>query len=624
MRGFWALIAWALFLAGCPYIFLPPDLAGVTHDADGDGFFDLEGDCDDFNPTIYPGATELCDGLANDCNISTLPANEVDDDGDGYVECIVDSSGWQGFTVAGGGDCDDSNNIVGQSTFPGAAPHDGGWCLKDVDDDDYGDAHPPRSDVDAGTDCEDELVAVYPQSLEVSLDGLDNDCDGQVDRIALQDTVKQTGESRDDLAGTAVSGIGDINGDGYDDFAVGAPDAQGTSGVAYLILGSAAGVGEMSLSSASTRLEGPAAVGGAGYSLSGAGDVNQDGYDDVLVGSWSLYHSAAYLVLGSSSGVASMKLANADAVFLGTEVFDHAGESVSGAGDVNGDGYDDMVVGAYGYASYAGVAYVILGSATLAPSLSLADADATLMGEMSESCAGDAVSGGGDVDGDGFDDILVGAPGLSSEPGAVYLILGSAAGLSDIDLSQADAIFDGESAKDEAGQAVSAVGDINGDGYDDSLVGAPKNDESAKNAGAAYLLLGAAAVPSSALSNADAKLTGEGEGDNAGYSMAAAGDVNSDGFMDILIGAPVEDESGAFAGAAYLLLGAVSALPTVDLSGADAKLTGETQHQVGSAVSGAGDINGDGHPDLLIGAPYESSISDNAGAAFIVFGLEFL
>ena len=143
-----------------------------------------------------------------------------------------------------------------------------------------------------------------------------------------------------------------------------------------------------------------------------------------------------------------------------------------------------------------------------------------------------------------------------SDAGAAYLILGSSSGISDMSLASADAKLTGETSNDRAGWDVSTAGDVNGDGYDDVLVGAHQEDTGGTDAGAAYLVLGSSSgISDMSLSSADAKLTGESADDRAGISVSSAGDVNNDGYSDVLVGAFGEDTGGSDAGAAYLIWG---------------------------------------------------------------------
>ncbi|MCK5251533.1 MAG: FG-GAP repeat protein, partial [Thermoplasmata archaeon] len=191
----------------------------------------------------------------------------------------------------------------------------------------------------------------------------------------------------------------------------------------------------------------------------------------------------------------------------------------------------------------------------------LGDSDASFLGEDAGDRAGDMVASAGDVNGDGLDDILIGAVSdddRATFAGQTYLVLGKRKGWSmDMDLSKATASFLGEEEDDYSGDSIAGVGDVNDDGYDDFLIGARGNDEVAWGNGQVYLIMGQPDGWSmdTDLSNVYASFIGERQYDGAGSSIAGAGDVNGDGYDDFLIGAPGSDKGGEGTGQTYLILG---------------------------------------------------------------------
>ena len=392
-----------------------------------------------------------------------------------------------------------------------------------------------------------------------------------------------------------------------------------------------------------------------GLSLSSAGDVNGDGIDDLLLGTsvgvaGSAHAAKAYVIYGrtgSDRGAVSLDNLNASDGFIiqGRANQNSADMHVSAAGDVNGDGLDDLILGAqYGNigASGGGESYVVYGRAGASrgtislPDLAARDGfvlHAATPGDM----AGRSVAGAGDINGDGLDDILIGASaaahaGLAA--GAVYIIYGQsgaarpALNLSNLGAASGFAV-QGEAAHDLMGISVAVAGDLNGDGIDDMIFGAPGNDQDGTGAGRAYVVygkLGAARGPLdlAALSAADGFIIqGDETDDLMGISVAGAGDVNGDGHADIIVGA-----SGAGpTGRAYLIYGqAGAARGPIDLSDLAASdgfiiIGAQIGDQLGMSVSSAGDVNGDGFADVIIGAPNGASAgSSGVGRAYVIFG----
>ncbi|MBK8552535.1 MAG: FG-GAP repeat protein [Ignavibacteria bacterium] len=364
--------------------------------------------------------------------------------------------------------------------------------------------------------------------------------------------------------GAAVSGIGDINADGYKDFAVGATFNSSIGKVTVYYGGSIPDT----IADQSVIGEG----GNFGASVSDAGDVNDDGYSDFIAG--APYYSSAkgrvYLFKNNLTGsdVADMRL-------LGETADSQFGFSVSDAGDVNSDGYPDFITGAYRYSSFKGRAYIYFGG----PAFDNI-ADVILDGEAASTNFGHDVSGAGDVNGDGYDDVIIGAHQYSSSRGRAYLFYGGAA----MD-NTADVIFTGESSVDHLGFSVSKAGDVNGDGFSDVITGAHYGGS---NAGKVYIYFGG-----SPMNNvADVSISGENSGDNFGSSVSNAGDMNGDSYDDFIISAPYNSAGN---GKVYVYFGGSSINIFADLI-----ISGQPGDYLGESVSDAGDINSDGYSDIIM------------------------
>ncbi len=395
--------------------------------------------------------------------------------------------------------------------------------------------------------------------------------------------ISPVGAAAGDYFGFPVSTAGDVNGDGYPDMIVGA-SGNDEGG---LDCGSAYVYygGPVLDAAADLTFIGEAADGHFGYSVSTAGDLNGDGYPDLIVGAHGANH--AYVYYG---GV--VPDTTADLTLTGSG---HFGVSVSVAGDVNSDGYSDVIVGAH----MARKAYVYYGGTT--PD---ATADLILDEGSGATFFGYSVSTAGDVNGDGYDDMIVGAGGSHSFRGTAYIYYGGAAPDPNADLILIGA---GESAEDRFGGSVSTAGDVNGDGYDDVIVGAKQYGVSPHGPGHAYVYYGGAAPDTTA----DLIFTGESFGDCLGGSVSEAGDLNGDGYEDLIVGA--HDEAGTGPGRAYIYFGG----PAADADPDFAMIGEGAGDRFGVAVSPLGDMNLNGSGDVAVGAYFNDEAGENAGKAYV-------
>jgi len=343
-------------------------------------------------------------------------------------------------------------------------------------------------------------------------------------------------------------------------------------------------------------------------------------------------------------GTTSFDPATTGFTIMGSAVGDNLGYFVSTAGDVNRDGYADIIIGAHEKLGTRGEAYLIYGGPTsslpniaLSSSLDSKTTGFTMKGQTSTDRFGRSVSSAGDMNGDGYDDLLIGAAYKNGVQGAIYVVYGGPkSSYSDFDLSVAPLdpkktgfVITGDVANDYFGGAIRNAGDINNDGYDDIIVGALRKNN---NQGAAYVIYGR---PTNLFKNINLntetldpatngfKITGKTTQNYFGWSVGPAGDVDNDGYADFIVGAPYYN---AYQGAAYVFYGGPKAsLPNVLLSSVtlDPLINGFSVFGeiaggwFGTSVSTAGDINGDGYDDIMIVAAYKSG---NQGATYVIYG----
>ncbi len=532
-----------------------------------------------------------------------------------------------GFTTSCGDKDDTGTPPEADADTDGDADSDSDGDM-DADSDADGDSD-ADSDTDADGDTDPGIECDVDIDIDVDTD-MDVDCDVDTDTDADSvagidvNTVSTVfyGEGGGHLLGTSLAGGGDINGDGQDDIVLGS-----TAMGAYVFHGPIDHDAELSDHDAyiATGLDALSFVGD--LNADGFDDLLLGDEYWTPDGHYGRMDGAAYLFYGPVSG--EITAADADALLVGS-TSDHAGEVLDGGGDVDGDGLPDFLVSGVSFPGGDQYGVVYLRYDAPLGSVCLADSDARLIGGSQGDLAGYSAALAGDVDGDGHSDVIVGAvldDGGEEDGGGAYLFLGPIYG--DRFTAEADAAMFGERSatgatydRDAAGSAVGAAGDHNGDGYGDVLVGADGDSEGQDHSGTTYLMFGPISGQSVLCHDAPARLVGEGALDSSGTSVGSVGDLDADGRTDIAIGAHSESSSGTAAGATYLFLSPI--MGTISLGAADYKLVGGLWGEnLGQALSYAGDVDNDGRDDLLVSGDGESSTVDRAGAAYLVWGASF-
>lgn len=460
--------------------------------------------------------------------------------------------------------------------------------------------------------------------------------------------------------GWAAAGGADINGDGRDDLmvsAIGAPFGD-LSGHVYVIFG---GTSFASPATALSELDGTNGfrlVGGepdafAGWSVDMGGDFNGDGFEDLVVTAYSANSNgqnagSVWVIYGRDGDFnASINLADLNGVngfrVNGGGAGAQLGVDASIIGDVNGDGYGDLLMGAAG----ANNAYVLFGRGAMSASSSVASLNGTngftLVGAAAGDRTGMGVASAGDINGDGLMDVVVGAYAADtngSASGNTYVVFGRASGwTSSLNLAALDGTngfrIGGVTTNDRSGRDVQFVGDVNGDGYEDLLVGGRGSDVAGADAGAGYLIYGKASGFTAVFNLAGIdgtngfRLHGAAPGDQAGSAVAGLGDINGDGIDDFYVSAPYADAAGDLTGSGYVLYGQAATRDFVGTSAAETfsggaladTILGQGGDDILRGLGGEDEISGGQGDDQLFGGEGADTLTGGAGNDLIDGGV---
>jgi len=572
-------------------------------DAPGDSWVDDDSDCNDGDPLTNPDADEYCDRVDNDCDGDIDEDESVDvvtwyedADGDGYgltSSTDIDCDQPSGYAAVDG-DCDDAD----ADANPGEAEicNDGidndcdggpGSCLLsgeyDTNDADISFTGEDTYDYagygldfagDMNADGYDDLVigAPYNDSCSSSCGSgyiLYGAATASAANEELSDHPYFYGYTSYDYMGRTAAGLGDIDGDGYDDAGFGSYQNDWyttNAGAMYIVWGQSSKYsGSYSAYSSGTPIWGTEYYAYYGYSVAGIGDIDDDGYDDILVGMYRYpngnYYGGASLWYGSSSWSSSYEYDyNRDALFYGNNSYDYFGsqEAVGGLGDMDGDGYDEFAIGGYGYdGSSSEIGMVAVwegGSSNYSGSYQMTSSDWYVVGDSSSERLHRIGNKVGDLDGDGYDDAVFGAPYENNYKGRAFLFYGgttrSGSYTSETD---ADAIFDGSETYEYMTYSIAGT-DIDGDGDRELLLGGYNADHDDSDDGVVWLLEGGTVYSGDydIDNEAVAKINGNSSYVYFGTDVAGGGDYDGDGVEDLWASGFGEDN---YKGAGWLFLG---------------------------------------------------------------------
>jgi hypothetical protein len=417
-----------------------------------------------------------------------------------------------------------------------------------------------------------------------------------------------------DSFGISVATAGDVNNDGFDDVIVGAPNTSSpelSEGKVFVYHGSATGLS----TTPNWTAESNQANALFGISVGTAGDVNNDNHDEVIVGAHYYsngegFEGAAFVWYGGSGGLGDPGTpGNADWMAESDQAWAIFGVSAGTAGNVNGDAYDDVIIGSYWYGNgqdHEGAAFVWHGgSGGLGANGNPTNADWVVESDQAYAQLGIAVATAGDVNDDSYDDVIIGANQYDSE-GRAFVYHGSPSGLT---VGPADWMAESGQANAGFGSSVGTAGDVNDDGYDDVIIGANLYDLGQTDEGRAYVYHGSATGL-----GPGPQWTAQGDQDTAYYGRSAgtAGDVNNDGFADVVVGAYLYDNDQVNEGRAYAYHGSTPPPPrTVIL--ANLQRTGDTYGDITTLTTKLYELAA--HPEV-VGQLLQVEDDPNVAAAY--------